>query len=241
MLFNSFVFIFAFLPITILGYYILSRLSNYLWSRSWILLCSLFFYGWWNPRYVILILGSMIVNYFIGSRISLSADRKKLLLTLGIAFNLAILFYYKYVDFFIKNINLVSDSSIPLLHVVLPLGISFFTFQQIAYLVDSYHGLTKEYNFVNYGVFVSFFPQLIAGPIVHHKEMMPQFQDRSIGRLNYFNMSKGLYVFLMGLSKKIILADTFGLIANAGYAHPDMLSTVTGVDNFLIIFLSIVF
>lgn len=142
---------------------------------------------------------------------------KKGVLVFGIVVNLSLLGYFKYSDFFISNINAVLNSHIALQHLLLPLAISFFTFQQIAYLVDSYKGETKEYDFLNYAIFVTFFPQLIAGPIVHHKEMMPQFANIRNKAANYKNISKGLFVFSIGLFKKVIIADTFAVWANAGF------------------------
>ncbi|NPA64988.1 MAG: MBOAT family protein, partial [Epsilonproteobacteria bacterium] len=142
---------------------------------------------------------------------------KKLLLAAGIAFNLALLGYFKYADFFIQNINSLFGLEIPLLHLALPLAISFFTFQQIAYLVDSYRGETREYSFLNYALFVTFFPQLIAGPIVHHAEMMPQFASVRNKVKNYFNIALGLFIFSIGLFKKVVIADTFAQWANQGF------------------------
>lgn len=230
MLFNSFEFIFVFLPISFLGYFTLTRYKYYLASKAWLFLASLFFYSWWNPKYIVLLLVSIFVNYFVGRFISKESRKsvKKLTLLLGIAFNVGLLGYYKYADFFISNYNALFNSDFTLVHIVLPLGISFFTFQQIAFLVDSYKNVVTEYNFIYYGVFVSFFPQLIAGPIVHHKEMMPQFLDHSLARVNFDNIARGIFLFNMGLAKKIIVADTFGKIVNNGYANSSLLNTAEG-------------
>ncbi|WP_375585923.1 MBOAT family O-acyltransferase [Cyclobacterium xiamenense] len=169
---------------------------------------------------MILIGISILINYLISKQ---AAKRKKTFLVGGIAFNLLILFFYKYADFVVFNINTLSGASITYLDWALPLGISFYTFQQIAYLVDCYKGVRIETDFVSYGLFVSFFPQLIAGPIVHHKEMMTQFRDPFLTRANYQNLSKGFFIFMMGLAKKVVLADTFGLLADKGYANIDLL------------------
>jgi D-alanyl-lipoteichoic acid acyltransferase DltB (MBOAT superfamily) len=142
---------------------------------------------------------------------------KKSLLIFGIVANVALLGYFKYTDFLIENVNLAFDTTIPLLHLALPLAISFFTFQQIAYLVDSYRGETAEYDFLNYALFVTFFPQLIAGPIVHHSEMMPQFASRWNLVKNYKNIALGLFIFSMGLFKKVVIADSFAVWATAGF------------------------
>lgn len=232
MLFNSFEFAFCFLPVTLLIYFLLSQYSSKLrWdiSKLWLFGCSLFFYGWWNPKYLILIVSSILINYIVGTRLGKpyrSILAKKTILIIGLLFNLGLLGYYKYANFFIDNLNSFLSLDLYLGRIILPLGISFFTFQQVAYLVDSYKGFTKEYNFINYGVFVSFFPQLIAGPIVHHKEVMEQFvTNKNITRVDYGNLSKGLFIFLLGLLKKIIIADTFSLVVNQGYSSVEFLST----------------
>ena len=142
---------------------------------------------------------------------------RKSILIFGIVFNLSLLGYFKYTDFLIENFNLAFNSNAELLNLALPLAISFFTFQQIAYLVDSYRQETKEYDFLNYALFVTFFPQLIAGPIVHHKEMMPQFAKTRNKVKNYRNIAMGLFIFSIGLFKKVVIADTFAVWATAGF------------------------
>ena len=160
----------------------------------------------------------MIFNYYIGKRlIKLQHTATKVLLGVGIFFNLALLGYFKYSDFFIMNFNTMTGSDIGLLYLALPLAISFYTFQQIAYLVDSYRGETKEYDFLTYALFVTFFPQLIAGPIVHHSEMMPQFTKKENKIFNHFNIALGLFIFSMGLFKKVVIADTFAMWATKGF------------------------
>ena len=219
MLFNSYVYIFAFLPIVFFTYFYLVKREWLLASKALLVLSSLFFYAWWNIKYLPLILVSMFVNYAIGTTLSnnkIKRHNRKLLIA-GIVFNVGLLGYFKYADFFIKNINFIANANIPLLHLALPLAISFFTFQQIAYLVDSYKGETKEYDLLNYMVFVSFFPQLIAGPIVHHKEMMPQFADKENKRLIYKNITAGLFVFAIGLFKKAVIADTLSPYVALGF------------------------
>jgi len=220
MLFNSYIFIFAFLPITFLSYFFLLKKNKNREAKIFLIFSSLFFYSWWNIVYLPLILASMFFNYFLGIRLK----RKKILLTLGISVNLLLLGYFKYRDFFIENINSLFSTEYELVHLALPLAISFFTFQQIAYLVDSYRGETKEYNFLNYALFVTFFPQLIAGPIVHHKEMMPQFMDVKNKIKNYYNISLGLFIFSIGLFKKVVIADTFAIWASDGFTHSETLT-----------------
>jgi len=170
----------------------------------------------------------MVFNYVIGISLSKNEQHKKIskkqLLTVGVIINIGLLGYFKYADFFISNVNFVLGSDVPLLHLALPLAISFFTFQQIAYLVDSYRGETKEYDFLNYGLFVTFFPQLIAGPIVHHKEMMPQFANVRNKIKNYRNIALGLFIFSIGLFKKVVIADTFAIWATNGFDKAEVLT-----------------
>lgn len=231
MLFNSYVFIFAFLPVTFFIYFWLNKKRLTYASKAWMVFASLFFYSWWNIIYLPLILGSILFNFTIGtiiSRTPSSASKSgissKSVLVFGIVANILLLGYFKYMDFFISNANLVLNSNIDLLHIVLPLGISFFTFTQIAYLVDAYKGEVKETDYLNYTLFVTFFPHLLAGPILHHKEMMPQFDSIKNKALNYHNISMGLFLFSIGLFKKVIIADTFAKWANSGFDHASTLS-----------------
>ncbi|MEM7082638.1 MAG: MBOAT family protein [Pseudomonadota bacterium] len=216
MLFNSYVFIFVFLPVVLAGFYLASRTGNARMTNLWLLVCSAFFYGWWNPVYLLLLGLSISVNFTISGlmvRRAASGQATKSLLATGVVFNLALLGYFKYANFFVDNVNLLFGASFNLEHVVLPLAISFFTFQQIAFLVDTHRGLVGQQKLLNYSLFVSFFPQLIAGPIVHHKEMMPQFADHK--RLLEWptHVSLGLTYFGIGLFKKVVLADSVGSIS----------------------------
>ncbi|MEQ6341312.1 MAG: MBOAT family protein [Gammaproteobacteria bacterium] len=211
MLFNSYSFILLFLPITLLLFFWLGNSSNRL-AAAWLTAASLFFYGWWNPAYLGLLLGSIVVNYIAGTSISQDharqrEQRKKWTLILSISLNLLLLCYFKYVNFFLENLNGALDTGYRIGEIILPLGISFFTFTQIAFLVDAYQGKVKEYDFIHYCLFVTYFPHLIAGPVLHHKEMMPQFAESKTYRLNYDNIAIGLTIFSIGLFKKVILAD----------------------------------
>lgn len=224
MLFHSYEFIFAFLPITFFIYFYLNHKRLTEASKGFLVFSSLFFYSWWNIAYLPIILSSMLFNYVVGNSLNKEngggkSDRfsKKQLLTFGIVPNIALLGYFKYTDFMIDNLNLLTDANVPTLDLALPLAISFFTFQQISYLVDSYRQETKEYDFLNYALFVTFFPQLIAGPIVHHKEMMPQFAKVRNKVKNYRNIAMGLFIFSIGLFKKVVIADTFSVWATAGF------------------------
>jgi D-alanyl-lipoteichoic acid acyltransferase DltB (MBOAT superfamily) len=228
MLFNSFEYIFAFLPISFLLYFYLNskRLTDA--ANGFLVSASLFFYAWWNPDYLPLILLSMLFNYVIGNSLArgsrAGSPSRLWLLWFGIVANIALLGYYKYSDFFIASVNQVLGSSYALPNLLLPLAISFFTFQQIAYLVDSYRRETHEYDFLKYALFVTFFPQLIAGPIVHHKEMMPQFARARNKLINYRHIAGGLFIFSLGLFKKVVIADYFATIATPGFDQATSLS-----------------
>ena len=231
MLFNSYFFIFLFLPVTFSVYFFLNKFKFTIGARLWLAITSLFFYGYWNINYIPLILGSIIFNYFIGKRLgefnrieTNKKTSKESLLVFAIVVNLLLLGYYKYTNFFIENINLISGSDFTLQHIILPLGISFFTFTQIAFLVDNYKGLAKEYDFLRYLLFVTYFPHLIAGPIIHHREMMPQFGRLRNGFINHENIGRGLYIFAIGLFKKLVIADTLSVWANNGF---DVINTVS--------------
>ena len=222
MLFNSYVYIFLFLPVVLLIYFVLNKNKLIQLSKGWLVLASLFFYSWWNIKYLPLILCSMLFNYSIGTTLNNYENTKlkinrKVILVLGITANLLLLGYYKYFDFFLKNTNLLFRSHLEILNIILPLGISFFTFTQIAYLVDAYKKTVKEADFLNYALFVTFFPHLIAGPILHHSEMMPQFSNLKNKIFSHKNLALGIFLFSIGLFKKTILADTLSGFVNDGY------------------------
>jgi len=231
MLFNSYIFILAFYPITLIGYYSLNIYfpkSGNTAAKGWLLLASLVFYGYFNPSYLAIIITSILVNYYL-SRVMLKNGNellRKAAYALGLALNIGCLFFYKYYDFFITNTNALFKTSFPLINVVLPLGISFFTFQQLSYVIDSYKRKVPEYSILDYALFVSFFPQLVAGPIVLHNELVPQFANKENQKFNYDNFGKGIFAFSIGLAKKVLLADTFGIIANWGFGSIETLGTV---------------
>ncbi|WP_242829377.1 MBOAT family O-acyltransferase [Butyrivibrio sp. WCD3002] len=176
---------------------------------------SLWFYGYFNPSYLVIICGSIAVNYGL-YRLMEKFGRRKIYLFLGIIFNVSLLFYFKYFNFFVENINFFFKTNFVFEKVLLPLGISFFTFQQISFIIDAYKGEAKDYSFIEYALFVAFFPQLVAGPIVLHSELIPQFRDKSNKSFDYTNVSIGITMFTVGLSKKILLADTFGKAVDWG-------------------------
>ena len=206
MLFNSLEFLFLFLPLSLAGFFLLGR-----WRRDvaagWLGAASLFFYGWWNPIYLWLLLISIALNYYFGLKIAHATIHRRSWLAFAVTANLAALCYYKYANFFVTNVDALFGLDWQIAVVVLPLGISFFTFTQIAFLADTYQGKAKEYNFVHYALFVTYFPHLIAGPVLHHKEMMPQFSLPQTYRISSENLSIGLSIFAIGLFKKVVLAD----------------------------------
>ena len=232
MLFNSIEYIFFFLPITFFIYFFLLNRRLIVGAKGFLVFASLFFYSWWNPVYLPIILTSMLFNYMIGNVLNKDCvDKKRIInkqniLSFGIVSNLVLLGYFKYTDFFIENFNYIWNENIGLYNLALPLGISFFTFQQISYLVDSYRQETSEYDFLNYALFVTFFPQLIAGPIVHHKEMMPQFASKWNLVKRYKNIALGLFIFSIGLFKKVVIADTFSVWATMGFNHAHALNMI---------------
>ena len=228
MLFNSYIFIFLFLPIVLIGFYLIGEYLNKRLALSWLVVASLLFYAWWNPAYLALIVASIVFNYFVGRRLYLT--RSKFLLFVGVGVNLASIGYFKYANFFVDSINIAFNLSFNLEKILLPLAISFFTFQQITFLVDAYREKTKEYDFLHYCLFVTFFPQLIAGPIVHHKEMMPQFRSDAIAKLNFSHLSVGVSLFALGLFKKVVLADNIAVYATPIFASAENSVPMTLVE-----------
>ena len=220
MLFNSYVFIFCFLPIVLAGYLLLRRASRPLWPIAWLVVASLFYYSWWRPEYLLLLMFSVGVNFGFGKLIidgGLSHPRSRAVLAAGIMFNLCLLGYFKYAGFFVANVDDVFGAQWVVPNIILPIGISFITFQKIAFLVDAYRGLVRNFTLLNYAFFVTFFPQLIAGPITHHSEIMPQIglsQRRDLAA----DIAIGISIFVVGLFKKVVIADSLAIYADAGYS-----------------------
>ena len=232
MLFNSYIFTLLFLPVTWLGYFGFNKFSKYNFGKAWLLTMSIIFYAYFNLNYLPIILSSILVN-FIVSRILLKCNQnvvRIIIFIFAIVFNVGILFYFKYFDFFISNINTIFSTDFNLKNLVLPLGISFFTFQQLSYVIDAFKKKVLPYSFLDYALFVTFFPQLIAGPIVLHDEIIPQFADIKKKRFNQENFAKGLYAFAYGLGKKVLIADIFGKAVNLAFADTDyFLNTTNGI------------
>ena len=227
MLFNSFPFLLAFLPITLAVYFLAARAEDQRWAHGWLLLASLFFYGWWSPANLWIIVASIGFNFYLGRhRIQVSAQpRRRWYLTLGIAGNLALLGYFKYANFFVDNYNALGGPPLHLQRVILPIAISFFTFQQIVFLVEAYRGQAGDYDLLRYALLVTFFPHLIAGPIVHYREMLGQFSRPGVKRVQASHFAVGVTIFSIGLFKKVVLADGIAPSANAVFnaaASPDI-------------------
>jgi D-alanyl-lipoteichoic acid acyltransferase DltB (MBOAT superfamily) len=224
MFFNSFEFIFLFLPITLSGFFIIgSDLKNVKRQLPiiWLVFASLVFYGRWKLSNLLLIILSISVNYGVGyllGNVFYKKSNKKVALYIGIIFNLGLICYFKYANFLLTNVNQFIDTNLEPPIIVIPLAISFFTFQQIAYLVDAYRNETKEYDLGKYMLFVCFFPQLIAGPIVHHREILPQFEKASIYKFSQQALAIGLTVFMAGLFKKVIFADRIAQYSDLAFA-----------------------
>jgi alginate O-acetyltransferase complex protein AlgI len=234
LLFNSEHFVLGFLPITLIGFFVLGRLGLHRIALFWLVLASLFFYGFFRLDYLLLLCVLTVFNFGFGRVMQADFERgarRWWVLTLGIVMNLGVLGYFKYANFFVGNVNALFELGWVMQQVVLPLGISFFTFQKIAYLVDSYRGETGKHDFLDFALFVSFFPQLIAGPIVHHKEMMPQFHQPGILRPSAVNLAGGLTLFAIGMFKKIAIADTVSAWADTGFAAASKAAAFTLIDG----------
>ncbi|MBY0572714.1 MAG: MBOAT family protein [Undibacterium sp.] len=232
MIFSSAQFILLFLPTTLFLYFLLNRLRLVQAGKVWLVAMSLLFYGYWSVAYLPLLLGSISFNFIVGRQLAGTSTpvrtlfSRRFILTTGVVANLALLGYFKYTEFLIGNLVDIFKLPLAIPHILLPLGISFFTFTQIAYLVDSYRRDVKEYDFINFALFVTFFPHLIAGPILHHREMMDQFKSRWTLAVRYRHIVLGLFIFSLGMAKKVIIADTFAIWANEGF------DGVAGLDFF---------
>lgn len=227
MLFNSYIFIFIFLPLTLIGWYALNYVRAYEPAKFFLAGMSLWFYGYFNIYYLAVIIASILANYLLSFLLKFShtALTRRIGLLAGLAINLGLLFYFKYYDFFFENINAIFHANFNLKHILLPLGISFFTFQQLSLIIDRCTQKAPHYSFADYITFVTFFPQLIAGPIVLHDEMIPQFDDLSNRRFSSDNFAKGIVLFTIGLGKKVLLADTLAIPVNFGFEQTAFLDT----------------
>ena len=241
MLFTSAAFFFLFLPIVLAGFFMIAR-ASYTAAAVWLFIASLIFYGYWMPAYTLLLVLSIAVNFLIGSKISrtvrtpTSPSGKRFArrwLVAGVTVNLCVLGYFKYANFFVDSMNVVLGFEWSMGRVILPIGISFFTFTQIAFLADAYQKGTHEYKLAHYGLFVTYFPHLVAGPVLHHAQMMPQFGRESTYRFDSANVAAGLLIFAIGLIKKVILADSISPFADTVFDAADKGAVPTRTEAWL--------
>jgi len=222
-LFTTATFAFVFLPLVLAGYYLLGRRSP-TWAAAWLLVASVFFYGYWMPIFTLLLLASIAGNFWFGKRIAQTVARSassKAWLTAGVVFDLGLLAYFKYANFFVANLDALLGTHWGPLKVILPIGISFYTFTQIAYLVDTWARKVNEARPIHYGLFVTYFPHLVAGPVLHHAQMMPQFADAAVYRFDGARFFGGLCIFALGLFKKVVIADGIAPYADAVFSPAD--------------------
>lgn len=230
MLFNSVVFIVIFLPAALLGWFLLQKLENPIFAKLFLIGMSFWFYGYYNISYLWILLVSLLFNYAVSALMERRSGRKagKGLLTVGILGNLGLLFYFKYFNFFVDNCNFFLHTDLQVEKIALPLGISFFTFQQLSFVIDRYKGEAPHYPPADYCFFISFFPQLVAGPIVLHSELLPQLRERKgVRRPSADNFYDGFSLFIIGLAKKVLLADALAVPVNAEYENIMALDTPT--------------
>jgi len=244
MLFNSYVFLLFFLPFTWCIYYILNHFKWYRLAQGALVLSSFVFYGYEDYHLCFVLLGTILVNYLfhylLMEKIK-SRWQRKVLLVLGICANFGLLFYFKYFNFLLENLNRFVGADFTMKNIVMPLGISFFTFQQVSFVVDSFKGDVERVKFWDYALFVSFFPQLVAGPIVLHKEMIPQFRDESKKRIRIENLIAGFEYLVIGFAKKVLIADQFARICDAGYEAVYSLNSFSAILTILAFTLEIYF
>lgn len=230
MLFTSSIFLYGFLPLVVVTFFLLARFQFLKFLViPFLIFASFVFYGYKEPYNIALLLVSIITNYSLSRIIQTTSSQKDLFFWIGVAFNLVLLFYFKYLNFFLANISYIGVGEFELMDIALPLAISFYTFQQIAYLADSKYGWVTDTSIKSYFLFVTFFPQLIIGPIVHHKEMMPQFKHESFGKFSFDNLKSGFFYLYVGLCKKLFLADYCAKIVDS--VHIDIASG--GTVNFI--------
>ena len=232
MLFNSYIFIFIFFPLCITGFYALASWHSDTAAKIWLIGFSLWFYGFFSPAYLLIMILSIVINYvLIVIMDRLEGRKRRIILITGVILNLLVLGYFKYLDFAVSNINTAFGTDIPMRNILLPLGISFFTFQQIGFLIDIYRGDAHRPSAVDYALFVSFFPQLVAGPIVSGAEMLPQFDTIAGRRPDPERIGRGLTLFVLGMTKKVLIADAFGRAVDSGYSQ---IAVLGGLDSFLV-------
>lgn len=230
MLFNSYVFVFLMLPISIIGYFLINKTKYYRLGEAYLLGMSLWFIGYMNYKYVLVIIPSILINYSVARMMNRNnAVHRKFMLGLGVVFDVVILLLFKYYNFFAQSINDKMNLDIPTIYFILPLGISFYTFQQISYLVDCYRDNSIRYGLLEYSTYICFYPQFVQGPIVFQDEFIPQLLDENKKNVNYKNIIRGFYRFVLGLSKKVLLADYLALIVDGGHENISTLNSISAI------------
>jgi len=228
MLYNSYAFILVFLPLVAAGYFLLHKYLSAKWAFLFLLTASLGFMSFWNVYFAVALMSSVVINFICGSALSAAVEKsaasKKPIFIIAIVANILFLGFFKYSNFFLENINAVFSTDIQALHILLPIGVSFYTFMQIAWLTDIYRQGGYRYDFLNYCLYITFFPYVMSGPIAYHKEIIPQFKSKNIGIFNVSNVCQGLFIFSMGLFKKTAIADTLAVIVNGGYDASSVLT-----------------
>lgn len=236
MLFTTSTFALLFLPVTLIGFFLVGRLAHTA-AAAWLLIASLVFYGYWMPEFTLLLVASIAANFHLGLRIqrarAVSSAAARYWMVIGIVLDLGLLAYFKYANFFVGNLEAVLGFHWEIGQIILPIGISFYTFTQIAFLVDAYQGKVGETRWIHYGLFVTYFPHLIAGPVLHHAQMMPQFGDRSVYRFQMANFAGGMLIFCIGLFKKIVLADGVAPYADAVFDPVDKGAVTSSAEAWL--------
>ncbi len=234
MLLNSYSFILIFLPLVVAVYFLLHKYLSAKWAFFFLLTSSLVFISLWNISFSVVLMSSLLFNYFCGTALSITAEKtskkKKPLFIFAIVINVLFLGFFKYTNFFLENVNALFTAQIQPLNILLPVGVSFYTFMQIAWLTDIYRQGGYRYNFLHYCIYVTFFPYVISGPIAYHKEIIPQFQSQTVGIFDIGNICRGFFIFSIGLFKKTVIADTLAVIVNGGY---DASATLTFVEAWL--------
>ncbi len=227
--FNSFTFILLFLPILLAGWHLINRAEKYAVADIFLILMSLYFYYSFGMSFLLVLLASLVVNYGLSTLIEgcKKAEQKRVLKAVGVLFNLALLFYFKYMGFFVENLNSLTGATFTTKEILMPIGISFFTFGQISFIVDRANGEAPHYPFLQYVMYTVYFPKLIQGPIAFHKEMIDQFTDKTLRRYDPEKMAKGIMSFIIGLSKKVLLADTLSKMVVYGFHYTYYLDTIT--------------
>jgi len=233
MLFNSYVFILIMLPVSILGYYMFNKRGFYKCALIYLLIMSLSFIGYLNIKYLLVLIPSILFNYLIARYINtnrmLEDIKRKKALIVGVSVDVIVLLIFKYTNFFVDSINTGLKLDLPTVNLILPLGISFYTFQQISYIVDCYRNKDIRYNLLEYSVYICFYPQFVQGPIVFQDEFIPQLFEKKRKAVNYEYMSRGLFRFVMGLFKKVLIADNLAYIVDGGYSHIGDLNSISAI------------